>query len=127
MQPLPIIIAVHLLSSVFWAGTTFVLARAGGADAAGLAKPQMGAAFVAMGSGILLWQLAHAGGFGSMEATLAVGAATALTAFAIQAIGALWALRSGAAGPAATPGRIQRVAAALLMVTVVCMAIARYA
>lgn len=124
MQPLPIIIAVHLLSSTFWAGTTFVLARTGGADAARLIRPQMGAAIVAIGSGILLWQLAHADGFGSMEAILTVGAAVALTAFAIQAIGALRALRATA--PLAMPGLVHRTAAALLFATVICMAIARY-
>ena len=40
-------LVLHVLSGVFWAGTTFALARTGGNDAKQLFGPQMGAATVA--------------------------------------------------------------------------------
>ena len=122
MQLLMIIsIALHVLSSVFWAGSTFVLARSGGMDAGKLFRPQMGAASLAVLTGGVLWGLAHRGGFGTMEMTLAVGAAAALTALAVQALVVGRALRAGAA--VAVP---YRISAGLLMLTLICMATARY-
>src|SRR5215469_6044972 len=52
-------LVLHILSGVFWAGSTFALARtrAGGADQ--LFRPQMGAALVAVITGGLLWHLLH--------------------------------------------------------------------
>jgi hypothetical protein len=46
-------IALHVLSGVFWAGSTFVLARSGGIGAERLAYPQV----VAVLGGIVLWGL----------------------------------------------------------------------
>lgn len=126
MQPLLItVVAVHVLSSVFWAGSTFVLARTGGADAARLFRPQIGAAVIAAASGVLLWNLFHAGGFGKAENVLALGACAALAALAIQAVGVTRGLRT--AGPAAPRlALVYRTSAGLLLVTVICMAVARY-
>ena len=56
-------IAVHVLSGVFWAGTTFALARGQGLSAESLRKPQLGAAAVAVVSGALLGHLTHPGLF----------------------------------------------------------------
>jgi len=108
-------IAVHVLSGVFWAGTTFALARGQGLGAESLRKPQLGAAAVAIVSGALLGHLTHPGAFGSAERVLALGAAAALVAAAIQVF--------NVRGPATA----QRIAAALLAVSVLCMALARYA
>ena len=114
-------IALHVLSSVFWAGSTFVLARSGGAEAAKLFRPQMGAATVAALTGGVLWGMAHRGGFGTMEKVLAAGAAAALTAFAVQFLVVGRGLRAGAA--VAVP---YRISAGLLMLALICMATARY-
>lgn len=114
-------IALHVLSSVFWAGSTFVLARSGGAEAAKLFRPQMGAATVAALTGGVLSGLAHRGGFGTMEKVLAAGAAAALTAFAVQFLVVGRGLRAGAA--VAVP---YRISAGLLMLALICMATARY-
>ena len=62
-MPVLIVIALslHLLASIFWAGSTFTLARSGGQGAEALFRPQMGAATVAVLAGIYLWSQLHAG------------------------------------------------------------------
>jgi hypothetical protein len=128
-----ITLSLHILSSVFWAGTSFTLARNGGVGGEQLFRPQMGAAVIAVLSGGYLGHLVHAGAFGTTEQILAVGAVSALVAAGIQgAIGgrAIRSLHSGTADEAGARSRIataQRIAAALLAVTAVCMGAARYA
>src|SRR3979411_2849163 len=79
-----IALSLHILSSVFWAGTSFTLARTGGAGGEQLFRPPMGAAVVAVLTGGYLGHLAHAGAFGTAEQILAVGAVAALVAAGIQ-------------------------------------------
>jgi hypothetical protein len=122
-----IVIALHVLSSVFWAGSTFAMARVGGTEAPRLFRPQMGATGVSVLTGGALWGLLHRGGFGTSETVLATGALAALVALAVQAVGVGRGLR--AAGPAGTAPAVAvpyRLSAGLLMITIVCMAIARY-
>ncbi|MCK1395031.1 hypothetical protein [Bradyrhizobium sp. 1] len=129
---LVIALSLHVLSSVFWAGSSFALARTGGAGGEQLVFPQLGAATIAVLTGAYLGHLAHAGGFGTAEQVLAVGAVCALVAAAVQAATgprALLKLRRGTSEPADARSRIamaQRVAAALLAITAVCMGAARY-
>ena len=127
-----IALSLHILSSVFWAGTSFTLARTGGVGGELLFRPQMGAATIAVLSGGYLGHLAHAGSFGTAEQILAVGALAALVAAGVQgAIGgrAIRSLRSETdeAGARSHIATAQRIAAALLAVTAVCMGAARYA
>lgn len=128
-----IALSLHILSSVFWAGTSFTLARTGGVGGESLFGPQMGAATIAVLSGGYLGHLAHAGSFGTAEQILAVGALAALVAAGVQgAIGgrAIRSLRAGTADEAGARSRIataQRIAAALLALAAVCMGAARYA
>jgi uncharacterized membrane protein len=128
-----IALSLHILSSVFWAGTSFTLARTGGIGGELLFRPQMGAATIAVLSGGYLGHLAHAGSFGTAEQILAVGALAALVAAGVQgAVGgrAIRSLRAGTSDEAGARSRIataQRVAAVLLAVTAVCMGAARYA
>src|SRR6195256_1765254 len=77
-----IALSLHILSTVFWAGTTFTLARIGGVGGEQLFRPQMGAAVIAVLSGGYLGHLVHAGSFGTAEQILAVGALCALVAAA---------------------------------------------
>ena len=78
-------VAIHVLAAVFWAGTTFGLARTGGASADRLFVPQMGAATIAVLSGGYLWKLTHSGGFfGPAERVLAVGVLCAVIAAGVQ-------------------------------------------
>jgi len=131
--PLILILSLHVLSSVFWAGSSFTLARTGGAGGEQLFGPQMGAAVVTMLTGAYLGHAVHAGMFGPAEQILTVGALAALLAVAVQgAIGgrAIRSLRNGKDDEADARSRIataQRVAALLLAVTAVCMGAARYA
>jgi hypothetical protein len=128
-----IALSLHILSSVFWAGTSFALARTGGVGGEQLFRPQLGAAVIAVLTGGYLGHLVHAGAFGTAEKILAVGALAALVAAGVQgAIGgpAIRGLRSGTDDEAGARSRIataQRIAAALLAVTAVCMGAARYA
>ena len=130
---LVIALSLHVLSSVFWAGSSFTLARTGGAGGEQLFGPQMGAAVVAILTGGYLGHLVHAGAFGTAEQVLAAGAVAALIAAGVQvAIGgrAIRQLLAGKVGAADARARIataQRVAAVLLAVTAVCMRAARYA
>jgi hypothetical protein len=106
-------LVLHVLSGVFWAGSTFTLARNGTA-AEGLLRPQMGAALIAVITGAILWHLVHSGSLGRTEYILLAGAVAAVVAAGIQGQS-----RGRASG--------QRRAAALLAITVICMAGARYA
>jgi hypothetical protein len=116
MQSLMIIlIALHVLAGVFWAGATFAIVRSGGAGADKLYGPQMGAATVALLAGIGLWGIAHRGPMGPMERTLAIGAVCAIAAAGFQG-----AFRRK------NPLMGQRIAAGLLAIAVICMAIAKY-
>jgi hypothetical protein len=126
-------VVLHILSGVFWAGSTFALARTGAATADQLFRPQMGAAIVAVITGGVLWHLLHPSGFGTTEQVLALGAFGA-----VLAVGAQGALCGPALRQLARAGgkdtRLQaqvalghRIAAGLLALTVICMAAARYA
>ena len=127
-----IALSLHILSSVFWAGTSFTLARTAGVGGEQLYRPQMGAAVIAILSGGYLGHLVHSGGFGATEQVLMVGALAALLAAGVQgAIGgrAIRSLHAGTADETSARSRIataQRLAAALLAVTAVCMGAARY-
>src|SRR3981189_1306386 len=79
-----IALSLHVLASVFWAGTSFVLARTGGAGGEQLFRPQMGAAVVAVLTGGYLGHLVHAGAFGTAEQILLVGAFAAVVAAGVQ-------------------------------------------
>ena len=127
-------LVLHILSGVFWAGSTFALARTGAATADQLFRPQMGAAAVAIITGGVLWHLLHPSGFSStMEQVLALGALGAVLAAGAQGALCGRALRRLARnGEKDTQSRVQvalghQVAAAFLALTVICMAAARYA
>ncbi len=132
---LSVVIAVHVVAGVFWAGSTFVLARNGGAGAEQLARPQMGAATLTLIAGLVMWGLVHRYSFHLTEAVLALGAVCAIIAAGLQEAVVLPATRRLAAS-AANPtdasmirrriASAERAAAALLMVTVISMAISRY-
>jgi len=126
-------ISLHALAGVFWAGTTFTLARSGGSGAESLFRPQMGAATLVVLTGVYLWLQLHEGPLSMTEHVLGIGILAALIAAGVQgAIGgrALWSLRNGAASESDARSKValaQRIAALLLAVTVICMVAARYA
>src|SRR5215468_7153756 len=75
---LVVTVVLHVLTGVFWAGTTFVLARTGGYQAERFFRPQMAAATIAVLTGGVLWYLLHHGPAGLPEHILGVGALCAL-------------------------------------------------
>ena len=127
-----VVIGLHVMAGVFWAGTTVTLARDPEIKAERFIQPQMGAAGMVFLTGALLWYFFHGAYFGSTEMVLALGI---LTAFA--AAGVLGAMvrgpsrqLAGANAEIETQLRTrmamgERIAAWLLVVTVLCMAIAR--
>jgi len=133
---MPITLAVtfvlHVASGVFWAGSTFALARTGAASADKLFRPQMGAAVAVVITGGALWHLLHPLGFGGQEQVLALGALAALLAAGVQGAlcgPALRELARADGNDVRTQARVElghRIAAGLLVLTVLCMAAARY-
>jgi hypothetical protein len=132
MQPVVIIIlSLHVLAGVFWAGTTFGLARTGGAGAAQLFRPQMGAAAVAVLTGAYLWSQMVQGSLALGEKLLGAGVLCAIVAAGIQgAIGGRAIRRLGGGGDDARNlsaiALSQRLAAGLLGLTVISMVASRY-
>jgi hypothetical protein len=110
-----VLIGLHILGGVFWAGSTFAIVRSGGAGAPALFGPQMGAATITVLAGVGLWVLLHRGAHGPTEHTLALGALCAISAAGFQG-----------ATRRKNPMKGQRIAAGLLVIAVLCMAIARY-
>ncbi len=126
------LVVLHVLSGVFWAGTTFALARMAGNQGAALFRPQMGAATLAILTGALLWFLLHRGPAGLQEHVLGLGALLAIVAVAIQGATRRRS-RIAVAGGGTLDGGLdqgavtgQRLAAACLAVTVACMAASRF-
>jgi hypothetical protein len=131
---LVVTLVLHVLSGVFWAGSTFSVARGGGVGAEKLLRPQMGAAVIAVATGGVLWHIVHSGSPGKTEYILAAGAVAAIVAAGVQGLGVGRAVRMLVRADQAEVSRLQarmafaqRVAAVLLAVTVICMAAARYA
>ena len=110
-----VLIGLHVLAGVFWAGSTFAIVRSDGASADALFGAQMGAATLSVLAGVGLWGILHRGPPGPMEHTLALGALCAIAAAGVQG-----AMRRK------NPLKGQRIAAGLLAITVICMAVARY-
>ncbi|PTQ13308.1 hypothetical protein CLG96_04165 [Sphingomonas oleivorans] len=129
-QMLMIILSLHVLAAMFWAGSTFALARAGSANCEGLFRPQLGAAAVTAATGVYLWLTLHEESFGMMETLLALGAFFAILAVAVQIIvvgGGLHMSRDDETGAWSRMRVSHRVAAVLLVVATVSMTAARYA
>jgi uncharacterized membrane protein len=123
---------IHVLVSVFWAGTTFTLARLAGLGGEKFVFPQLGAAAIAVLTGGYLGYALHASSFGVAEQVLAIGIACAVIAAVLQGtigVGTLRLLQTNGLDIELARDRIgkaQRVAAALLAVTVIAMVLARY-
>jgi len=124
--------ALHVLTTAFWAGTTFALARTGGAAAERLFGPQLAAALLAFASGGYLGHTLHAHAFGRPEQVLMAAIAASAAALLVQAalVGrVLRTLRDGARDQArarAQAALAHRVAAVLLGLAAIGMATARY-
>jgi hypothetical protein len=130
---LTLILAVHVLSTLFWLLSSFIVAMAKGRGAERQYRPQMIAAVLAILSGAYLWHLLHEGAFGAVEAILALGGICAIAAAGVQGAlvgGSLRRLRGGVLDDARARLKVttgQRIAAGLLAVALLCMVGARFA
>ena len=125
-------LGLHVMAGVFWAGTTYTLARDPEIKVEKFFGPQMGSAMVAMLTGALLWYFFHGSYFGSMEQVLALGIVAALAAAGVLGIMVGPARRKLANADTEEEARLraqmakgESIAARLLVLTVICMAIAR--
>jgi hypothetical protein len=127
-----IVLGLHVIAGVFWAGTTITLARDPDIRVERFFRPQMGAAGMVFLTGLLLWYFFHNGSFGSMEKVLGLGILTAWIAAGVQGALVGSASRQLVGGDAAQEPllrakmtRGERIAGGLLVITVLCMAVAR--
>jgi len=123
--------ALHVLAGVFWAGSTFVAAYGAVPRVERIVYWQMAAALLVIVAGGTLFGIMRPGGVPGL--VLQVGTLCALLAAGVQGA-ALPAIRQlgRASETEANEGRVwvlasQRISAVFLAVTVVCMAIWRYA
>lgn len=118
-----IILALHVLSATFWAGSTFTLARTNGKSADQLFVPQLAAAGVAILAGVFLWAKMFPSGGESM--LLRVGAGSAIVAAIVQAVlvGRVRKRLPDDAAAVARAATAHRIASGLLAVTIVSMVI----
>jgi hypothetical protein len=117
-------LSLHVLAAIFWAGSTFVLARTAGLGLDRLRAPQLGAAFVAAASGAYLGHAGHGEALTRAQWVVLAGAALALVAAALQVTAAL---RDHGPERLGFNVSVQRAAAGLLAAAALCMVLARYA
>ncbi len=128
MQFIPfIVISLHVLAGVFWAGSSFTLARVGAGTELyqRLWRPQIGSAVVAFLTGGYLGHTFHRGAMSAVEHTLFFAIAAAILALVLQVGATVAARRAQDGGKFFRPA--QRAAALLLILTVIGMGGARYA
>lgn len=123
-----VVIALHALSGVFWAGSTAAMANLGAPNAERIFPGQMGAAAIVVITGIVLWAVWRGAALGTSEIILLVGIACAIVAAGIQGSVIGRARRAGEiTGEART--RVvtaYRITAGLLMLTVITMVTSKF-
>src|SRR6185369_11751880 len=102
-----VVIGLHVLAGVFWAGTTITLARDPDIRAERFIQPQLGAAGMVFLTGALLWYFFHGAYFGSMERVLALGIVTAFAAAGVLSALVRPATRQLAGADAATESHLR--------------------
>jgi hypothetical protein len=118
-----IAIILHVLPGVFWAGTTFVLARNGARGAEMLFFPQIGSGIVTILVGAYLMFTMFGGGGAPL--TLSLGAGAAVIAFIVQAA-IVGPVRGRIASDPAARSRAaagERISAVLLALAVIGMVV----
>jgi hypothetical protein len=126
MDYVPIVlVAIHALTGVFWAGSTGAMANLKGAMAERLFPFQMGSAAAAIVAGVLLFAFYRGFSGSTSDWILVTGIIAATIAVILQ--GALIGPVRGA-GEAARPrmALANRIAAGLLSLTVLTMVVAKY-
>jgi hypothetical protein len=126
-------LGLHILASLFWLLSSFILSRAKGVGSAGMFRWQMLAATLAIFSGGGLWSMFFRGPIGPPQMILLGGALCAIVAAGVQGAlvgGSVRRMKSGALGEADALRKItlgQRIGAGLLAVTLITMFAAPHA
>jgi len=127
-----VLVAVHAMTGVFWAGSTGALANLKGAMAEKLFPFQMGSAGIAIIAGIILFGVYRGFSGSTSDWVLITGIATAAVALVVQ-VALIAPARSALAGGGDAEARYRpriaaanRIAAGLLSITVAAMVIAKY-
>lgn len=127
-----LVTVVHVLAGVFWAGSSGVMARTGAVGMEAVARPQLGAAVLAILMGGVLWSLNHRGPEGTGDHILGAGALCALAAAVLQAV-SLPKVRALTAAQGSDRDALrrslalrQRIAMGLLTLTIAAMVSWRY-
>lgn len=131
MDYVPIVlVALHAMSGVFWAGSTGAMANLNGAMAERLFPFQMGSAGAAIIAGVLLFAFYRGYSGSTSDWILIVGIAAAIIAAGLQGVlvgGSRRLLGTGDDDGARQRMALgNRLAAGLLMLTVVTMVVAKY-
>jgi hypothetical protein len=133
MDYVPIVlVAIHAMSGVFWAGSTGAMANLKGAMGERIFPFQMGSAGVAIIAGIVLFAFYRGFSGSTSDWILITGIAAATVAVVVQAV-LISPARAELARATSTEAqarpriaRANRIAAGLLSLTVATMVIAKY-
>ncbi len=126
-----LVLPLHMLAAVVWLGLAVVIAMNAGKGGEKAFRPQMVAAVVAFLSGGYLWHVYYGAQFGKPQAVLGLGVLCAIAAAGVQGMmvgRARRKLKTGVLTEAVARPQIARahqIAAGLLVITVICMAVAR--
>jgi hypothetical protein len=126
-----VILPLHMLAGLAWLAAAVVVSMNAGKGGEKLFAPQMGAALVAFVSGGYLWHVFYGAQFGPAQKVLTAGVLAAIVAAGVQGalIGrAKRALTKGTLAEQPARARIalaHQIAAGFLIVTALCMVMAR--
>ena len=126
-----LILPLHMLAAIAWLGLAVVVAMNAGVGGAKAFRPQMIAAVIAFLSGGYLWHVYYGAQFGSAQKVLAFGVVCAIGAAGVQGMMVgrqRRLLKRGAVTEEAARPKIARgnqIAAGLLVITLICMFMAR--
>lgn len=126
-----LVLPLHMLAAVVWLGLAVVISMNAGKGGEKAFRPQMAAAIVAFLSGGYLWHIYYGARFEAAQKVLAFGVLCAIAAAGVQGmmVGKMrrklknGSLTEEAARPIIARGH--QFAAGLLVITVICMVMAR--
>lgn len=126
-----LILPLHMLAAIVWLGVAVIVSMNAGKGGEKAFRPQMIAAVIAFLSGGYLWHIFYGAQFGAAQKVLAFGVLCAIAAAGVQGMMVGRARRKLANGvlteDVARPqiARAHQIAAGLLIVTLICMVVAR--
>ena len=126
-----LVLPLHMLAAVVWLGLAVVVSMNAGKGGEKAFRPQMAAAVLAFLTGLYLWHVYYGPRFGAPQKVLAFGVVCAVVAAGVQGmmVGRMRRqLKKGTVTEEAARPLIARghqIAAGLLVITLICMVMAR--